>query len=520
MGTPVTNAKAKPFEPTQGRDELNFAEFPLFFLGQRVPSDTTELHFESEITDSVRNNTIRRRISIVAGTAAKIPLSRDMDVLHALIALGKHTNDFSEKVVYFTRYQLCSILGWPHNGKSYKRIEEALRKWLELTIYFDAWWDKGDERWRKLTGFHILDEFQLNEVVSKGQGKQEKPLLVSWVSFSDKIFKSLHDGNVKRLNLADLFHLQLPTAKRLYGFLDKRFYHKTTLDFDLKTLACEHVGLSRDYKPSELKRKLFPAIEELVAIGFLKPMAFEDRYVKVSHGVYRIYFARQKRQQIGTLPLSGGRKEKTLLRGLIKELTDLGVNPTVARKLVESGEHTEAEIRLQIEVLVWKQSEEDQPPIENPGGYLRKMITDGHNPPPNFVSTEERERRRNAAEQITAKRLDQQRQREADLARIEANRKALEAQRRERTERHLAALPDDDREAFIEAAIEGALPIARQKARRFLNGLEDRNSGAYALYEEALDNHVERMLGSMVKPDDDLADLTAMLARNLTLPKT
>src|SRR5262249_29903715 len=76
--------------------------------------------------------------------------------------------------------------------------------------------------------------------------------------------------------------LQHPTAKRMYRFLSKRMYHRPDWTFDLRDLAFEHVGLSRNYSGNagKIKEKLQPAIEELELMGFLEPLGKDDRYQK------------------------------------------------------------------------------------------------------------------------------------------------------------------------------------------------------------------------------------------------
>src|SRR5206468_7947037 len=78
----------------------------------------------------------------------------------------------------------------------------------------------------------------------------------------------------------------------MFRFLDKRFYRRMRLDFDLRTLACEHIGMSRSYAPTELKRRLKPALEELEQHGFLEPLSPEERYSYVKRGCWRIIFIR------------------------------------------------------------------------------------------------------------------------------------------------------------------------------------------------------------------------------------
>ena len=62
-----------------------------------------------------------------------------------------------------------------------------------------------------------------------------------------------------------------------YRFLDKRFYHGKHLEFELKALCYEHIGLSRNLLVADLKRKLLRAIAELEEKGFLTNMPKEER---------------------------------------------------------------------------------------------------------------------------------------------------------------------------------------------------------------------------------------------------
>src|SRR5207302_3046 len=106
------------------------------------------------------------------------------------------------------------------------------------------------------------------------------------------IFRSFQSGNLKQLDLELYLKLRLPTTKRMFRFLDKRFYRCDRLDFDLKTLACEHIGMSRSYKPTELKRRLKPALDELESLGFLEPLTPEERYSWQARGQWRILLIR------------------------------------------------------------------------------------------------------------------------------------------------------------------------------------------------------------------------------------
>jgi len=79
-------------------------------------------------------------------------------------------------------------------------------------------------------------------------------------------------------------------SKRLYRFLDKRFFHGPRWEFNLKELAWEKVGLARSYDVGNLKRKLRPAIGELERLGFLAKMPDGERFRKVACGDWRAVF--------------------------------------------------------------------------------------------------------------------------------------------------------------------------------------------------------------------------------------
>lgn len=450
--TTQTKREARGFDLTNGRDELNLAEFPLFYLGQRVPKGLKTLEYETEVIDSGRNRAIKRRLQIVASDAYGLPTVRDADVLLSLILIAKQTDNLANNSVSFSRYQLRELLGWPDNGQSYKRIDLALRKWVTITLFFDSWWDKGDERWENVRGFHLLEDIELTGTV--GRPKQSE-LPLSSVRFGRRFFDSLKSGNIRQLNLEDYFNLSVPAAKQAYRFLGKRFYHRHNLDFDLRTFACEHVGLSKNYPPNKLKIKLQPAIEELERIGYIKPATAEERFRKVGHGQYRVHFSLMKRQNLGDTPLLGNKRERSESRELIGELTGCGVTATVARKLVEDPAIKEQTIRDKIELLEWLQESKGNSSPRSPGGWITRAIKENWAAPKDFVSRAERQRVQGEANS-KAKQKKLVRQAEEEKRDQAA---AAEGQRHEqdwlRVTRYLNSLTELERCALIDKAIIG-----------------------------------------------------------------
>src|ERR1019366_1624115 len=106
--------------------------------------------------------------------------------------------------------------------------------------------------------------------------------------------QSFQAGNLKGIDFDFFRELGGAVEKRLYRFLDKRFFHRRHWEFDLKEFAHEHAGLSRHYDTANLKRKLRPGIEELEQRGYLKPMAEAERFQKLCSGEWRVMFDRQR----------------------------------------------------------------------------------------------------------------------------------------------------------------------------------------------------------------------------------
>ena len=360
-----------PFDLEDGRDELNLAEFPLAAIADRVPDNQKTLVFEDRIFDSGKSEMITRRLTISASDKYGLPTSLDDEVILGLIQLTKQ-NRFTERKVNFSRYQLIQILGWRHEGRSYDRLEKSLKRWLGVTLYYDkAWWDKDEQSWVD-ENFHILEQVTLYDQerrLKRLRSSNPEPPLSSF-TWNEVVFRSFKSGYLKAIDLSVFRQLEYAAAKRMYRFLDKRFYHKSRWEFDLAEFACEHIGVSRNYDTGQLKRRLQPAIDELESVGFLKSMPVAQRYVKISRGEWRIVFIKKAVPQIEP-------PDQNAL--LIKRLSDRGVTPSVATELVR--DFPEELIEMQIEVLDRLQQAKERESIRNPAGYLVKSIREGYVPP-------------------------------------------------------------------------------------------------------------------------------------------
>ncbi len=486
--TVLALADEPTFDRSNGRDELNLAEFPLFYLGQRVPAGVTVLHYENEVYDAANNRYRKRQLDIEAG-AKGLPTVRDADVLLAVLLIGKQTNDFQSPAVSFTLRTLINILGWDDSGASYQRVVVALKKWLGITLHFDdGWWDRTSESW-ETDGFHLIERMKGSGGATRGQQRDPQYTVI----LSPRFFASLKSGNIKKLNLDEYFYLTVPAAKQIYRFLDKRFYSRQQVDFDLRTFAIEHVGLSRNYPPTKIKEKLQPALDELEGIGFIAPAAKAGRYSKVTHGVHRIHFTRGKMTSLPA-PQSGNKRERTTYGVLAKELVTRGVTAAVARELVEDRTLGEARIREKIELLDWLLAQKDSQPPRSPGGWLVQAIRNDYLPPKNFETKAVRAERQQQQELFEKTRHEKRQQQErAEQERREAE-QSRHREEQAAVERHLARLEPTAREALIDAAFANPQnAISRRFAKRHR---QNPGSDPFAelAYNELLRNHILPLL--------------------------
>ena len=371
------------------KDELNLAEFPIAALTDRVPDGQTTLVFEDKL-ERRDSPPIVRRLTIMGTHKHGLPTSLDDEVLVGLIQLTKRRSNFTEAKVQFSRYELIELLGWPQSGQSYRRIEEALHRWVGVLLaYENAWWDNAAKSWVD-ENFHVLDNVTLYDrerrkpsakakaAAGKGIGKADKtPLPLSSFRWNEVIFQSFRNGNLKQLDLDFYLSLRLPTTKRMFRFLDKRFYRRTRLDFDLRTLACEHIGMSRSYAPTELKRRLKPALEELERLGFLEPLNPEERYSFVKRGTWRIILIRAREAQP-----DGAAAAPQPTSAVVEALKARGVAARTAAELVETL--PAGRIQTKIDVFDWLLKNEDKRVGKNAAGYLVASIRADYQAPNDY----------------------------------------------------------------------------------------------------------------------------------------
>ncbi len=430
-----------------GRDEMNIAEFPITLLTDRAPRGLTKIEHKDRIFDPRTGKEITRRLIITAHEEYGLPTSIDDDIILALIQLTKQQNNFTRPDVVFTRRLLIELLGWVDKGRNYERIEMSLDRWASTYLrYENAWWDNEGRQWTS-GGFHIIDSFKIRDGRA---GKGRRDSLRSQVVWGTEFFKSCQAGFLKSLDYDLYIKLKYHPSKRMYRFLDKRFYHKPEWTFELRDFAIEHVGLSRTYRDAgKIKEKLGPGIEELEEIGFLEPLPREERYRKEGRNWIIRVARKQARPTPPPSPVVSDADTPSL--SLRQELTARGVTDATAAELVQT--HRPALIASKIEVYDWLRARNDRRIQKSPAGYLVESIRSDYAAPSGFESSADREAKAQAAEDAR-RAADIERQRQAEA-------QALEKAEQASIERYWSSLSKDDQAALEARALE-AYPASEQ----------------------------------------------------------
>lgn len=258
----------------RGRDEMNLAILPIATLGRNDSRDVIEF-FNAQTWQDQR---IYQHWTVRAAAGVGLPTEFADRVLVALISLSAQQG-FTDKKVTFSIYRICDILEIEPSNRNYTLVRKALRQLRGVQVDSeDAWWDRKDKAWvSTMASVNIIDELWLRRKEKKDTSKDS-----GHITWSDIVFDSFQAGHVKRLNISFYLSLDNAVARRLYRLLDKYMQYSYTWKVDIFTLA-GRLGMVRYSYPSEVKKKLKPAFDELIASGYLENVEVvkEGKYTRV-----------------------------------------------------------------------------------------------------------------------------------------------------------------------------------------------------------------------------------------------
>jgi hypothetical protein len=423
----VKNTDPSVISLSFGRDEMNLAELPTALLSDHAPGGVKTLRF---------NDGQGGQLTVTGSDAYGLPTASDADVLIGLIQLTKLRNDFTQSKVHFTRYELLCLLNWHNIGKNYHRLDQSLNRWMGVTlVYDDSWYDNRAKKVGSAK-MHILESV----VIFDGTGKDEAngsqaSLPLSSFTWNKTFMESCQADNLKRLDLETYFSLRTAISKRIYRFLDKKFYRRNMIEFELREFALERIGLSRSYagNAGKIKEKLQGALEELEAKGFLEPLAKDVRYRREG----RDWIIRLSQAATSTLPAPQILTESIEPLTLV-QLVNRGVTKAKAFELMQK--HPSEYIEAKIEVFDWRLEKKDKRIAMNPAGWLVKSIEDDYPSPKGFKSRDDRAREVEEKQAAAQKAGEERRRKQEDEARERSENEAVRAYIERLTPQELEAI--------------------------------------------------------------------------------
>ena len=320
----VANSEAKAAAGCY--DELNLAEFGLASAGERHLDGKKTVIFEDTVWDKTARKRLPRKLAISGSDLYGLPTAKDDDVLLACVQLSA-AGGFADRDVQFSRYELLKLLRWEDSTRNYRRLSKSLRRWAGLTVYSNrAFYDHRRKSWVN-RDFGVIDNLLVYErEASEGAAAPQS----SRFTWNQVFFESFQAGYLKRLDWDLYCRLKSPVAKRLYRFLDKRFYRGGKVEADLRTLAERTVRLSASNHTGQHKRQLLVGIAELEREWELKPAETAERFRREARGKWTVVFER-KRQ-------SAGVATGNTLSGVAADLAAAGVSATMAARLAADAD--------------------------------------------------------------------------------------------------------------------------------------------------------------------------------------
>jgi len=353
--------------PRIGRDELNLTEFPFALLSSRAAKNSpTVLEFRDG----------DKEWSVSGDPRYGLPTAGDVEIYIILMELTRE-QDFPHQV-QFSRHNVIQRLGWDPGGQSYDRLLLSLDRLVGVTIRTkNAFWDAKQRSWVRRQAFHILEAYDITD--SRQARPDEPSLFPSWIRWSPELLQNIQAGYIKSLDVDLFLSLKSSISQALYRYLDaKRYDGKPIYRIGLKKLAFEHLGLSRNYFPSDIKRKLAAAHTELIEAQFLSAVEYAPMKNGEEMAVYR-FAPKAVREPRAAKPADLPEPVSPLAQRLMDE----GVSRATALELATAAPD---ECERQLEYLAHRD-------CRDRGAMLVKSIREGWAAPPRLLEAQKRQER-------------------------------------------------------------------------------------------------------------------------------
>jgi hypothetical protein len=329
VGTDRVELMLFPEYSTLVSAERNLEEYPLFELKARQRGSKARL-FE-RVIEGESGVSLRQTWKVIPSGEYGMPGPVDQDVYLAVLQLLEKRGGMPEDgELAFSLYELRKVLGWSDDsGGAYREIKDALVR-IQLTGVqsSNAFYSAADEQLIadsfNVWSVHFAQRKKRGGANSGARTTQDRHVL----RFHPIFIRNYEAQYLKGLDADFFWSLKMPLSKRLYRLIDLQRADGLSWRTDLFAVR-DQIPLDYPY-PSQIKRALGKAHEELEEKGFLSGVEYEEHEGNPTSVLYRISHLFARRQK--ALELSGTPQEMFAIERLMRE----GVRGDTARDLVVS----------------------------------------------------------------------------------------------------------------------------------------------------------------------------------------
>jgi hypothetical protein len=329
VGTDRVELMLFPEYSTLVSAERNLEEYPLFELKARQRGSKARL-FE-RVIEGESGVSLRQTWKVIPSGEYGMPGPVDQDVYLAVLQLLEKRGGMPEDgELAFSLYELRKVLGWSDDsGGAYRQIKDALVR-IQLTGVqsSNAFYSAADEQLIadsfNVWSVHFAQRKKRGGANSGARTTQDRHVL----RFHPIFIRNYEAQYLKGLDADFFWSLKMPLSKRLYRLIDLQRADGLSWRTDLFAVR-DQIPLDYPY-PSQIKRALGKAHEELEEKGFLSGVEYEEHEGNTTSVLYRISHLFARRQK--ALELSGTPQEMFAIERLMRE----GVRGDTARDLVVS----------------------------------------------------------------------------------------------------------------------------------------------------------------------------------------
>lgn len=400
--------------PKTLRTEFNFLKFPFFDLSK--DSNRTKIKIEESI--DTKDGKVQVLWLVTRDVESQFPGDFEKRLHRAIEQIVNATPKPIENPLRLgsLRY-IASIMGiHTDSGKNYQDIQKAFKNIVKASIEADGTYQLKESRSKK----YIKDTFHLyDRVIFKGDEMPDgKSADCAYLMLGSWYLRNINNNYVVPLDWRFYNQLSGAITTRMYEYLSIYFYAALERNYHYHDVRysqiCDYFPIKKQYPAWKAHKQLKRAHDSLTkSVYFEKVEWFDltepddwlirywigqrakDEYEKNRREIRRfgvtsikpvpIPERRRRQRQIEEAqePLDGSET--------MKQLTDRGLAPNVAKKLIQS--HSEAYLNHKIIVFEFLMDNNSHLVKSNPAGFLRKSIEEDYTDPPNFISEEEREQR-------------------------------------------------------------------------------------------------------------------------------